>query len=300
MAQSTTTTLKLYTRTTLTTLWTGLSLFILAQTSHAQQSDSVYQKMPFLKSYESLLAEYVQDHKKGDMAGTGINYLEWQRDPRHKIAMEALESTSLTELTSKEEKLSFWINAYNLLTIDLIIKNGEQQSIHNLGGLVGDPWNEFSWVIDGLETTLSQIQHQTLRSMGEPRTHFSLTCAALSCPDLKNTPYWPKRIYTQLEKQTRKFLRNPHKGVTIIKAEPKNTRIQQTDKYKASQIFQWFKNDFEHGNIQRFIQRYVFLYGAEFDGYLPHNWQLNSLEGKEPLAVEKANTQPWSLGKAMP
>ena len=47
MAQNTTTTLKLYTRTTLTTLWAGLTLFILAQTSHAQQSDSVYQKMPF-------------------------------------------------------------------------------------------------------------------------------------------------------------------------------------------------------------------------------------------------------------
>lgn len=244
------------------------------------------EKMPFLKPYAELLKAYVHPTTLEGIPTTGVNYLEWQSNPKHENAMELLEKTDLSQIKSKEEKISFWINAYNLLTIDLIIQKGEQESIHNLGGLVGDPWNEFSWVIDGLEITLSQINQQTLRNINEPRIHFTLTCAAISCPDLKNEPYWPKMIYTQLEKQTQKFLKNKEKGVKIIKAPKTSSNIRQQDKFKTSQIFQWFNNDFEHGSIERFVQRYVFLYGASQDGYLQHNWNLNALPNKKPKPIQ--------------
>lgn len=263
-------------------------LFAMACVPQAWSVDEeTFQKIPFLKPYTGLLEDYVKPHTKQGIQGMGINYKAWQKDPRHKKAMQLIKDSDLSKLTSKEEKISFWINAYNLLTIDLIVSKGETESIHNLGGLVGDPWNEFSWVVDGLETTLSQIHHQTLRNIGEPRVHFALTCAALSCPNLKTEPYWPQRIYTQLEKQTKRFLRNKHKGVKIIKAPQTTSRIQETDKFKVSQIFQWFQNDFEHGNIERFVQRYAFLYGAEFDGHLLHNWNLNALKDKEPQPVKE-------------
>lgn len=268
-------------------IFTTLAILASLFTSNAfANKDETLEKMPFLEPYTKLLQNYVQSTTLEGIPTTGINYLEWQSDPAHQEAMKLLKETNLSKIISKEEKISFWINAYNLLTIDLIIKKGEQESIHNLGGLVGDPWNEFSWVIDGLEITLSQITHQTLRNINEPRVNFALTCAAISCPDLKNKPYWPQLIYTQLEKQTRHFLTNKEKGVKIIKTPKTESNLRQVNKFKTSQIFQWFKNDFEHGNIERFIQRYVPLYGAQHDGYIIHNWKLNALEGKEPLPVQ--------------
>lgn len=268
-------------------LFTTLTIITILQLSNAFAHNSeTFEKMPFLKPYSELLEKYVHPETLEGIPSTGVNYLGWQSDPKHKTAMKLLEKTNLSDIKSKEEKISFWINAYNLLTIDLIVTKGEQESIHNLGGLVGDPWNEFSWVIDGLEITLSQINHQTLRNINEPRVNFALTCAAISCPNLKNQPYWPQLIYTQLERQTREFLRNKEKGVKLIKSPKTDSNLRQTDKFKVSQIFQWFNNDFEHGNIERFVQRYVFLYGATHDGYLPYNWNLNALTGKKPKPVQ--------------
>jgi hypothetical protein len=265
---------------------TILCVYLFTQTSVAANEEA-YLKTPFLKPYEMLLNKHIHAYAKKNIQGTGVNYLEWQKDPLHNEAMALLESTDLSKLSSREEKISFWINAYNLLSIDLIVKSGEQDSVQNLGGLVGDPWNEFSWVIGDLETTLSQMHHQTLRSIGEPRVHFALTCAALSCPDLKPEPYWPELIYTQLERQTRNFLRNSQKGMKLIKSEKTSSRNQKVNKFKVSKIFQSFKNDFDHGDIIQFVQRYAFLYGAEFDGYMLDNWELNALEGKKPLPVSQ-------------
>lgn len=261
-----------------------LSVCLFPMIAHAS-NEEIYQKTPFLKPYATLLKQYVKPYKDKKIKGTGVNYLEWQKNPLHQEAITLLQKTDLSKLTSKEEQISFWINAYNLLSIDLIVKSGEQKSVQNLGGLVGDPWNEFSWVIGGLEITLSQMHHQTLRNIGEPRVHFALTCAALSCPDLKPEPYWPELIYTQLERQTRDFLRNNQKGIKLIKADKAATRSQKIDKFKVSKIFEWFKNDFDRGDIEQFVQRYVFLYGSQFDGYLLHNWDLNVLENKKPLPV---------------
>tara|TARA_R110000868_G_scaffold218576_2_gene469338 strand:- start:263506 stop:264306 length:801 start_codon:yes stop_codon:yes gene_type:complete len=241
-----------------------------------------FPRYAFLDPYEQLLKKHVKPYEKNNIKGSGIDYLAWQSDPLHEKALELLLKTDISQINTKEEKISFWVNAYNLLTIDLIVKKGERESIHNLGGLVGDPWNEFSWVIDGLEYTLGQIHHQNLRLIGEPRIHFALTCAAVSCPDLKAEPYWSEKIYSQLEKQTDLFMKNTGKGAKIIQPEQGKSHIKKKRKFKVSQTFQWFKNDFDRGQIERFTARYVPLKGAEFDGYLTHDWTLNALKGREP------------------
>ena len=42
--------------------------------------------------------------------------------------------------------------------------------------------------------------------MNEPRIHFAINCASLSCPNLLNEAYVPEKIATQLDEVTRKFI----------------------------------------------------------------------------------------------
>lgn len=244
---------------------------------------SFAREIPFLTPYAELLKEHVTEATLEGIPTTAINYKAWQKDPRHEKAINLLTTDNVGNYKSRELKLSYWINAYNLLVIDLILKEAPKDSIQNLGGIVSDPWNEYSWVIDGLEYNLNYIQHQVLKPLGESRFFFALTCGAISCPSLKATPYWPDRMYTQLEKQTAQFIHNDKKAFQT-KHDKKNdtARIQTRDKAYISQLFLWHQKYLEGGNINRFVQRYRSLDNLEIEDYLDFNWNLNAKKGELP------------------
>lgn len=234
-------------------------------------------EIPFLKPYKELLNDYTEETVLEGIPTTAINYKEWQKDPRHKEAIELLTSDAIGNYLSREQQISFWLNAYNILVIDLIVREVPNGSIQNLGGIVSDPWNEYSWVIDGLEYNLNYIQHQILRPLGEVRVNFALTCGAISCPSLKRTPYWPDRLYTQLEKQTQRFINNEKKAFVVVEKAPENgERIKSRDKAYISEIFLWHQKELEGGSVNRFIQRYKPLDNIEIEDYLDFNWNLNA------------------------
>ncbi len=55
-------------------------------------------------------------------------------------------------------------------------------------------------------TTLDDIGHNIIRKLNEPRIHFAVNCASVSCPDLRHEAYRAKQLYEQLDDQTRLFL----------------------------------------------------------------------------------------------
>ena len=90
------------------------------------------------------------------------------------------------QLKTRNEKLAFYINAYNVLVIDLIVRNHPpSQTLNNLGTSAqparsgSGPWAKLrvaAWTLDGLENGI-------VRPFGDARIHFALNCGALSCPD---------------------------------------------------------------------------------------------------------------------
>ena len=70
-------------------------------------------------------------------------------------------------------------------------------------------------VIDKNLFTLHQIEHEILRKYGDPRIHFAINCASLSCPDLHNEPFVAKKINSQLDNVTYDFLKNDTKGLRL-------------------------------------------------------------------------------------
>lgn len=149
---------------------------------------------------------------------------------------------------SDAQKIAFWINAYNALTLVAIIDHYPIQSRGLLSGLrfpsnsirqIDGVWKEIEWTIMGKQFTLDAIEHQILRKeFDEPRIHMAIVCAALSCPYLRTEAYVADRLDEQLADQSRKFLADPRKGMREDRAN--------TDLYLSS-IFKWFGGDFKMG-----------------------------------------------------
>lgn len=146
---------------------------------------------------------------------------------------------------SERDRLAFWVNAYNALTLEAIVNNypitpsvtGKllfpENSIRQIPGV----WDTLFFTVAGTQTTLGHIEHQILRKQfHEPRIHMALVCAAHGCPILRNEPYLGEKLSEQLEDQSRRFVTNPQKYRLDV-----NTKTLY-----LSSIFKWFGEDFTH------------------------------------------------------
>lgn len=191
-----------------------------------------------------------------------VNYKGWKKDQNNLNAyINTLSKFPPREKASKNYKLAYWINAYNSLTIKLILENFPLKSIRD----IKSPWGKKCFSTGDKEYSLGDIEHKILRKMNEPRIHFAINCASISCPKLLNFAFQEKKIETQLIDATRSFLLDTSKNV-LLKNE-----------LKLSKIFFWFKKDF--GSKQErlgFIEKYSNLkFNKPVINYLDYNWMLN-------------------------
>jgi len=221
----------------------------------------------FSNNYSYLLKKNTSVELKENILSRLVDYQSWGEDPIHKKLIDNISSQKLSEL-SKNEKLAYWINTYNLLTIDLIIKTGETQSIKNQGSLFKNVWKKHKWLINKKFITLHEIEHEILRKFEDPRIHFAINCASLSCPDLHNEPFDAEKIDMQLDYVTNNFLKNNSKGLILKDGE-----------YLFSKIFKWYSIDFGGSkNTRQFIANYMpEVKKNKFSGYIEYNWNLNNI-----------------------
>ncbi len=136
---------------------------------------------------------------------------------------------------SKEQKVAFFINAYNAYTIKLIMTEYPVDSIKDIGGFFSSPWKQgFFNLLDKVHS-LDQIEHKYLREKyKEPRIHFAIVCASISCPALSGKPYLAAFLDEQLNKAQSDFLQDTSK----------NWYDAKTKTLYLSKIFDWFEADF--------------------------------------------------------
>lgn len=159
-----------------------------------------------------------------------------------------------------KESLAYWINAYNAFTIKLILDNWPVKSIRE----IDEPWDTKFITLAGDRYSLNEIENEIIRpQFEEPRIHFALVCAAVSCPPLAREAYVAGRLDAQLEQRTRAFINNETFNVT------------QEEVVRISSLFDWYAADF--GDVTAFLNRYLQpdippkkeLY------YLEYDWSLN-------------------------
>ena len=195
----------------------------------------------FLVLYEQLLERYVTPGaKKEGIFINSVDYAGWADDERHQQAMfHLLKLPAPPSHTQPGLMMAFWINIYNFLTIDLIVEHRERESIRNLGGFVFNVWKREKWDIFGDTYNLDEIEHDILRPMDEPRIHYAISCASLSCPDLSLRPFREKGLVAHMEKLEEKFVNDPTKGIYLEFG--KNNEVATL---RVSPIFKWYKRDY--------------------------------------------------------
>ena len=174
---------------------------------------------------------------------------------------------------SKEEKIAYWINAYNANTVKLILDYYPVKSIKDIGSSIQIPFVSTPWakkfIKIGNETmSLDNIEHGTLRKdFDEKRIHFALVCGAMSCPRLRNEAYTPEKLDAQLNDQGDEFLNNPAKN----KIDPKKSQL--------SKYFDWYKGDWKDDSksIVYWVNKYskTKITKDTDISYLDYNWALN-------------------------
>ncbi|MFY0593314.1 DUF547 domain-containing protein [Roseivirga sp.] len=171
-----------------------------------------------------------------------------------------------------EEQIAYWINAYNVFTVKLIVDNYPVKSIKDLNPKLSIPtirsvWTKEWFKIGGEDFSLDRIEHKILRKdFDEPRIHFAVNCASISCPTLRNEAYTANKLNDQLEEQAKIFLNDTTRN-TIT-----------PDRITVSKIFSWFGGDFKNGQtLVQFINRYteVEINDKAKVKYMNYNWDLN-------------------------
>lgn len=206
------------------------------------------------KSYDLLLSKYV--------SSTGLaDYRNFKKDEKLLDSyLELLKQNPPNRSDSKNEKLAYWINAYNAFTIKLILQNYPVRSIQNIEN--GKAWDKIWINIGGKNYSLNNIEHDIIRKQfNDPRIHFALNCSALSCPPLLNHAYEGSKLEAQLEQQSHSFINNP-KYNQLTKAE-----------LKLSMIFKWYQDDF--GDVRKFIAKYAGINPKAKISWLEYDWRLN-------------------------
>lgn len=140
-----------------------------------------------------------------------VDYDAFARAPEFARYLASLDKVRPSDL-DEDERLAYWINVYNAFTIQLIVSHKETESIRNINKALGflqlkGPWSEPIVHAAGRQLTLDDVDHTVIRrEFGEPRIHYALACAAMSCPPLRSEAYTGERLVDQLNDQGRRFL----------------------------------------------------------------------------------------------
>jgi uncharacterized membrane protein YdjX (TVP38/TMEM64 family) len=226
--------------------------------------------------YARLLRAHVRPGVVNGIKLALVDYRAVKADPAYAQSLNALAESRPDALTSDAERIAFWVNAYNLAAIKAVLDQYPTKSIKDGGSLLSPIWKKKVATVGGTPYALDDIEHGILRkAFREPRVHFAIVCASLSCPDLRAEPFDAARLDAQLDQQAAAFLSNATKGLQPG-ADGKTAR--------ASSIFKWFAGDFAaSGGVAAFIRaksspEVAARLGALTDGelsYLDYDWSLN-------------------------
>lgn len=222
------------------------------------------QKAPSHQQWDKLVKKYVNPSGM-------VNYKDLQKDKGELDAyLKTLSGNAPQNSWSENEQKAYWINAYNAFTVSLILQHYPVKSIKDIAGKIykiNTPWDIKFINIGGKKYDLNNIEHSILRKkFNDPRIHFAIVCASMSCPRLRNEAYTAAQIDAQLDDAGKGFLNDKSKNrISAANAE-------------LSKYFSWYKSDFtKNGSLVDFINKYSLtkINANTKIGSLDYNWSLN-------------------------
>jgi len=230
-------------------------------------------------AWDSFLGKYI----KSD--ATGLNLVDYggvtSADKEALVAyLDLLQATDVTSLNRKEQE-AYWINAYNAITVNLIIDKFPVDSIRDVSTGLGSlfnlgPWDTKIFTVEDQELTLNDIEHGILRPIWkDPRIHYSVNCASYGCPNLMDKAWTSENLEELLDEGARTFV-NSDRGIQNISG----------NRVKVSSIYHWYKEDF--GGTDEGVIEHLKIYAAGEKAQLlksvtrvndhDYDWKLNTVK----------------------
>lgn len=222
----------------------------------------------------ALFEQVLKDHVKDGV----VDYPAIQTDDRLAAYLAQLERVAPDTFATRNEQLSFWINAYNAFAIKGILDHYSPMTyVGRYRYFIGRKYR-----VGGATINLYDLERQVLiKQFQEPLIHFAIVCASSSCPKLQPWTYEPDLLERQLNHAARAFINDPTRN-----------RFDRTKKVALlSMIFKWFDDDFTNaaGSVLSYVTRYVMdpelvqdLMQSEYRiEYLDYDWTLNGIPPKE-------------------
>lgn len=226
-------------------------------------------------AWAAFLDEYLVQGQDGV---NRVRYGEVSREDQQALDryLHHLSEIPITQY-SRDVQFAYWVNLYNALTVDVILEHYPVASIRDIdispGWFSSGPWGKDLIAVEGKKLSLNDIEHRILRPIWrDPRIHYVVNCASLSCPNLRPEPYTAECLDKILNQQARAYINHP-RGV----------RIEDGDLIGSS-IYEWYQSDFgasEHGVIEHLMKfadaplREKLHQRESIDDYY-YNWSLNA------------------------
>lgn len=156
--------------------------------------------------YQAILAEHTYQGRRDYMDANMVDYGAHKDDPRWHYLLAYIAAYPKSALTTREDKLAFYLNGYNILSINMVVRHWPIRRLKSLGSMLRPVWTHRAGILAGDEVTLRHLEHGILRKLGDPRVHMAINCGSMSCPDLRHEPYTAARLDAQLNDQVVKFL----------------------------------------------------------------------------------------------
>lgn len=220
---------------------------------------------------------------------TAVNYNTFKNDlPSLENYLEQISKISRAEFEdwTVNEQMAFLLNLYNAATVKMVLSGyPDIKSIRDLGSFFRPVFKKDFISLFGGIVSLDDIEKGMVTgedNYNDPRAHFALNCASISCPSLRREAFSAERLNAQLNDQMRAFLadrsRNRLEGNTL----------------RVSKIFSWYDDDFESGwqnieSLEEFLSQNADALGltpAQSDAlkirdikirYFDYDWSLNRL-----------------------
>lgn len=252
-------------------------------------------------SWGEVLAAHVSYGTLAGINSTLVDYAAIRADPSKLRSYLASLCDADLDSMSADEKLAFWLNAYNSVMVMMIVEFNPSQSVLQIATMVDESevWYHKFATVAGMKVSLDDIEHVQIRgrdsgwnaaaaqasARAEGRVHACMVCASLSCPDLPAVPFEGATVQEQLDLRVRAWLANPTKN-----AGPTDSGLL------LNRVFSWFYEDFgrESGSMHDFLASHApaawNVTSSEPLTYMSYNWALNDLggsgvyDGEEELA----------------
>ncbi len=209
-----------------------------------------------------------------------VDYEGLRKDKKERKALreylDYLGTFNPDKLKSKEEKLAYWINAYNAAVIVGVIELNPKKSVKD----EKDFWHRIVLHAGEKEYSVGEIENSVLRNLEEPRMHWAIVRASKGCAALLQEPYTAEKLDKQLAKQEKDYLAgrkqayvNKEKGLLML-----------------SSLFYWYGEDFVKaaGTKLDYVKKYLSKEDLEYiednqvsPKYIKYDWSLNKQDKKK-------------------